>query len=106
MDGVGRRVALALIAGAAWALAGWAGTAPPVPVPAQPHRYTETISPVLVSEDGKRIAAIGSRQHDIFDAPEVLVKALRSPVHPQLTATFAAFHLEAGRPARQAEPGP
>jgi len=92
VDGVGRRVALALIAGAAWALAGCASTE--APVPAQPHRYTETISSVLVSEDGKRIAAIGSGHHYIFDAPEVLVKALRSPVHPQLTATFAAFHLD------------
>lgn len=92
MDGVGRRVALALIAGAAFGLAGCA--TPEAPQPAQPHRYTEAISSVLVSEDGKRLAAIGSSHHYIFEAPEVLVKALRSPVHPQLTATFAAFHLD------------
>ncbi len=58
------------------------------------HRYTESVSSVLVSEDGKRIAAIGSNHHYIFGAPEVLVNALRSPVHPQLTATFSTFHVD------------
>lgn len=58
------------------------------------HRYTESISSVLVSEDGQRIAAIGSNHHYIFGAPEVLVKALRSPVHPQLAATFSTFHID------------
>ena len=92
MDAVRRRAALSLMAGAALALAACAASAPPQP--ARPRTYTETISSVLVSEDGKRIAAIGSSHHYIFDAPEVLVNALRSPVHPQLTATFAAFHLD------------
>ncbi len=49
---------------------------------------------MLVSEDGQRIAAIGSNHHYIFGAPEVLVKALRSPVHPQLSATFSTFHID------------
>ena len=62
--------------------------------PPQAHRYTESISSVLVSEDGTRIAAIGSNHHYIFGAPEVLVKALRSPVHPQLAATFSTFHID------------
>jgi hypothetical protein len=62
--------------------------------PPQPHRYTESISSVLVSEDGQRIAAIGSNHHYIFGAPEVLVKALRSPVHRQLAATFSTFHID------------
>ena len=62
--------------------------------PPQQHRYTESISSVLVSEDGQRIAAIGSNHHYIFGAPEVLVKALHSPVHPQLTATFSTFHID------------
>ena len=87
-----------MMAGAAIALAGCAGA--PVDKPAQPvaavdeHRYTETISSVLVSGDEQRLAVIGSGHHYIFDAPPVLVKALRSPVHPQLSATFAAFHLD------------
>ena len=84
-----RRLALAALAGAAVVLAGCAShEAPPE------HRYTETISSVLVSEDGKRIAAIGSNHHYIFGAPEVLVNALRSPAHPQLTATFSTFHID------------
>ena len=67
---------------------------PPAPQPPGPRSYSETISSVLVSEDGRRIAAIGSSHHYIFDAPDVLVRAVRSPVHPQLTATFAGFHLD------------
>jgi hypothetical protein len=86
-----RRLALALAAGAALALAGCASQEPAGP---QEHRYTETISSVLISDDGQRIAAIGSSHHYIFGAPEVLVKALRSPVHPQLTATFSTFHID------------
>lgn len=70
-------------------LAGCAGSELP-----HEHRYTESVSSVLVSEDGKRIAAIGSNHHYIFGAPEVLVSALRSPVHPQLTATFSTFHVD------------
>jgi hypothetical protein len=89
---VRRRATLSLLAGAALALAACASPEPPQPPKAR--SYTETISSVLVSEDGRRIAAIGSNHHYIFDAPDVLVKALRSPVHPQLTATFAAFHLD------------
>jgi hypothetical protein len=86
-----RRLALAMMAGAAFALSGCAAREPAAP---QEHRYTETISSVLVSEDGQRIAAIGRSHHYIFGAPEVLVKALRSPVHPQLTATFSTFHID------------
>ena len=85
-----RRLALATTAAAALVLAGCAThDAPP-----QQHRYTESISSVLVSEDGQRIAAIGGNHHYIFGAPEVLVKALRSPVHPQLAATFSTFHID------------
>ena len=78
------------MAAAALVLAGCATHDAPPPQ----HRYTESISSVLVSEDGQRIAAIGSNHHYIFGAPEVLVKALRSPVHPQLTATFSTFHID------------
>jgi hypothetical protein len=85
-----RRLALATMAGAALALAGCATH----DAPRQEQRYTESISSVLVSGDGRRIAAIGSNHHYIFVAPEVLVKALRSPVHPQLTATFSTFHID------------
>ena len=88
-----RRLVLALLAGAAWLLAGCA--AAPSDAPRGQQRYTETITSVLVSGDDRRIAAIGSSHHYIFGAPEVLVKALRSPVHPQLTAAFTTFHVDA-----------
>src|SRR5476649_2084372 len=79
-----------MTAGVALVLSGCAAhDAPPQDPPS-----TESISLVLVSEDGQRIAAIGSNHHYIFGAPEVLVKALRSPVHPQLTATFSTFHID------------
>ena len=87
-----RRLALALIAGTAFVLAGCASQE--ASQPPQAHRYTESISSVLVSEDGKRVAAIGNGHHYIFGAPDVLVKALRSPVHPQLAATFSTFHID------------
>lgn len=86
------------MAGAAVGLAGCAGApadkAAAAPADATPRHYTETISSVLVSEDETRLAVIGNGHHYIFDAPPVLVKALRSPVHPQLSATFAAFHMQ------------
>jgi len=81
-----------MIAGTALVLAGCASHQEPARP--QEHRYTESISSVLISEDGQRIAAIGSNHHYIFGAPPVLVKALRSPVHPQLTATFSTFHID------------
>lgn len=89
-----RRLALATMTVAALALAGCAAATREAPRP-QEHRYTESISSVLVSGDDQRIAAIGSDHHYIFGAPATLVKALRSPVHPQLTATFSAFRVDA-----------
>ena len=80
-----------MMAGAALGLAGCVSHEAAQP---QEHRYTETISSVLISEDGQRIAAIGDGHHYIFGAPDTLVKALRSPVHPQLTATFSTFHID------------
>jgi hypothetical protein len=62
--------------------------------PPQERHYTESISSVLLSEDGKHLAAIGSNHHYIFEAPELLVMALHSPVHPQLSATFSPFHVD------------
>jgi hypothetical protein len=88
-----RRLALSLVAAAGVALAGCA-THPAGGDPAHEHRYTESISSVLLSEDGKRLAAIGASHHYIFDAPDVLVKALHSPVHAQLQATFSTFHID------------
>lgn len=94
MNAVLCRFALFLVASAGMALAGCASRdASRVDGP-HVHRYTESISSVLLSEDGKRIAAIGRNHHYIFDAPDVLVRALHSPVHSKLEATFSTFHVD------------
>ena len=93
MNAVLCRVVVALVVATSSLLAGCA-TSPAGGDPAHEHRYTESISSVLLSEDGKRMAAIGASHHYIFDAPEVLVKALHSPVHAQLQATFSTFHID------------
>ena len=89
MDAVRRAIVLALAAGF---LAACSTPAPPPPPP--PKTYTETISSLLLSEDDKHIVAIGSSHHYIFDAPPLVVRAVRSPVHPQLNASFSTFHVD------------
>jgi hypothetical protein len=71
-----------------------AASAPASPAPRQ-HAYTETLHSVLVSEDGRHLVAIGSNHHYVFEATENLVRALRSPVHAQVTAVFSPFHVAA-----------
>ena len=88
-----RRLILATLSGAALVLAGCASPAHE-PAPPQEQHYTESISSVLVSEDGTHMAAIGSDHHYIFDAPPVLYRALHSSVHAQLAATFSTFHVD------------
>ena len=78
----------------ALAAAGLAGCASHADAPAAGQHYTESISSVLVSEDGAHMAAIGSDHHYIFDAPPVLYRALHSSVHAQLAATFSTFHVD------------
>ena len=89
-----RRLAFSLVAAAGFALGGCASRdASGVDGP-HVHHYSESISSVLLSEDGRRVAAIGADHHYIFDAPDVLVKALHSPAHAQLQATFSTFHID------------
>jgi hypothetical protein len=57
--------------------------------------YTETITSVLISEDGAHLVAIGSNHHYVFAAPATLVQALKSPVHAKLTGIFTPFHVDA-----------
>jgi hypothetical protein len=59
-----------------------------------PHTYTETISSVLLSADNKHLVAIGSNHHYVFDAPQPLVAALHSDLHPRLSAEFSTFHVD------------
>ncbi len=72
------------------ALVGCSSARPPVA-----HSYTETINSLLLSQDDRHIAAIGAGHHYIFEAPPLVVRAIRSPLHPQLTASFSTFHVDA-----------
>ncbi|HEX7687671.1 MAG TPA: hypothetical protein VF453_08190 [Burkholderiaceae bacterium] len=81
------------LAALAFAAAAAGGCAAPGSAPVQHSTYTETISSVLVSEDNAHIAAIGASHHYIFDAPPLLVRALHSPAHGSLQATFSTFHV-------------
>jgi hypothetical protein len=86
-----RALLLALAhAGAGLALTGCAGA------PSQPasRRYTETISSVLASQDHRHLVVIGKDHHYVFEAPELLVRALQSPAHAQLNAAFTPFHVD------------
>jgi len=67
---------------------------PAASAPATGKTYTETISSLLLSDDGKHIVAIGASHHYIFEAPPLVVRAVRSPVHPQLSASFSTFHVD------------
>ena len=61
----------------------------------RPHSYTETITSVLVSEDGGHLAVIGDGHHYLFDAPPAVVQALRAPaIHARLTGVFSPFHVD------------
>jgi hypothetical protein len=90
MNRVRRGVLVCAVVSAA--LAAGCASSPP---PAAPKTYTETVSSLLLSEDGKHIAAIGASHHYIFGAPELVVRAMRSPVHPRLQASFSVFHVDA-----------
>ncbi|QBY51765.1 hypothetical protein [Cupriavidus oxalaticus] len=59
------------------------------------RRYEETVSQVLVTADGKRLAVLGPKYHYIFDVPEGLVQLLDSPLHRKMSARFDVFNVKA-----------
>jgi len=58
--------------------------------------YSEDVSSVLISRDGKTLVVLGTNYHYIFDAPPVLVRTLRSPFHEAVRATLGRFEIESG----------
>jgi hypothetical protein len=76
-------------------LGGCASTPAANGAPPKGRHYTETISSVLVSADHQHLVAIGRDHHYVFDAPELLVRALQSPLHGWLSAAFTPFHVDA-----------
>jgi hypothetical protein len=85
-----RRLILALAASAGAALLPACATRPG----AGQRHYTETISSVLVSQDGKHLVAVGRNHYYAFEMPELLARSLQSPQHTQLEAEFTPFHVD------------
>ncbi|RZT42101.1 hypothetical protein [Cupriavidus agavae] len=53
--------------------------------------YTETVSQILMSQDGKKLVVVAPLYHYIFDAPPGLVDLLNSPLREKLSANFSVF---------------
>ena len=88
MDAIRRGMVVTMAAGLALALAGCASSQHPE------HRYKETFSSVLISEDNKHLVAVGDTHHYVLDAPPSLIEALHSGLHAQLKAEFSTFHVD------------
>ena len=56
--------------------------------------YTEEVTSVLMSEDGKKLVFIGDDYHYIFDAPVRLSHSLRSSFRKSLFAKFKGFRVD------------
>jgi len=57
--------------------------------------YKEEICSILMSEDGKKLIVATEKYHYIFDAPPVLMSALKGPLHKSLSASFSMFSVSA-----------
>lgn len=60
-------------------------------------RYTETVSSILVSEDGNKIVVMTKAYHYIFDAPKVITMTLSAPYHKSVSAEFGTFKVDTFR---------
>jgi len=111
-DSVRRGFVLALAAAGGSVLLGACASTSDAPQEKKPQRrYTETISSVLASQNERHIVAIGRDHHYVFEVPEQLARALRSPIRTQLTAAFTPFHVDArgditGEVTLRLPPGP
>jgi hypothetical protein len=59
--------------------------------------YTETVSSVLVSADGKTLAVLGQDFHYLFDAPEIVKAVLQSELRNVVEASFNSFLVDASQ---------
>jgi hypothetical protein len=53
----------------------------------------ETVSAVLVSEDGRKLVVMTPSYHYIFELPATLLTTLKSDFHPYVEATFSRFRV-------------
>jgi len=56
--------------------------------------YTEEVSSILISEDGKQLVFIGNNYHYIFDVPEQLLLTLKSSFRKSISAHFGKFRID------------
>jgi hypothetical protein len=57
----------------------------------QTKKYSETVSQILFSTDGKKLIFIGPEYHYIFDVQDDFEKLLKSPLHEIMEARFETF---------------
>jgi hypothetical protein len=57
-------------------------------------KVKETISSVLITTDEKRLVAMTSRYHYVFDIPPPLLAAIKGSFHPYVQAEFSEFHVD------------
>lgn len=55
--------------------------------------YVESVSSILVTEDGRNLVFIGQTYHYIFDVPPMLVKTLNGSFHQAITANISRFYV-------------
>jgi len=56
--------------------------------------YTEEVTSVLISEDGKKLVFIGNRYHYVFDTPVGLPPSLHSSFRKSLFVVFKGFKVD------------
>jgi len=59
--------------------------------------YTETVSSVLISADGKTLAVLGQDFHYLFEAPDIVKTTLQSDLRNVVEASFNAFLVDASQ---------
>ena len=55
--------------------------------------YSEVVSSVLITKDGKKLVVMTDRFHYTFDASPALLRTLKGSFHQYVTARFSDFHV-------------
>jgi hypothetical protein len=58
-----------------------------------PKNYTEQVSSVLVSADGKKLVVVTPKFHYIFEGSPVLLQTLKADFHPLVRADVGTVHV-------------
>ena len=65
--------------------------------PVHQRTYTEKVSTLLLSKDGKQLVILGAAHHYVFDAPPDLVALTQSPLKTRVEARIAPVAARDGR---------